>query len=263
MYISRRVFRYNLDFELYEGGQIKDVEIEDHKKRINGFECPWNSFQVSLYTLFISNVSIFFAVILPEMHYQIINGLLIIPMLITCAMATYINPEDPTVEEQRRVEAKGFTFDGSRFDYFCNICKANVLEGSKHCRNCNKCVMKFDHHCRWLNTCVGCKNYKEFFSFLLLSDTWIIYNLVLFIMELVYNKDLSMAMFVVLIAAAFSNIFVCLPLTELIRFHLSIIYTGITTLDYLKAQDDTKRVSKVNVRKTQADKINQVQNLSR
>ena len=97
----RQEFQNNLDYVLYEGGQdhIRDDEIEDHKKRVHGFECPWNSFQVSLYTLFISNLTIFFAIILPEMQFQIINGLLIVPMLITCGMATYINPEDPVVEE--------------------------------------------------------------------------------------------------------------------------------------------------------------------
>ena len=91
--------QHNLDYVLFEGGQLRDDEIEDHKKRLNGFECPWNSFQVSLYSLLISNTTIFWAIVIPEMQFQIINGLLIVPMLITCIMATYINPEDPIVEE--------------------------------------------------------------------------------------------------------------------------------------------------------------------
>lgn len=88
---------YLLDFDLYEGGNIREDEIENHKKRVHGFECPWNVFQVSLYTLFISNMTIFFAIILPEMHFQIINLLLVVPMVITCILATYLNPEDPVV----------------------------------------------------------------------------------------------------------------------------------------------------------------------
>ena len=88
---------YLLDFDLYEGGNIREDEIENHKKRVHGFECPWNMFQVSLYTLFISNMTIFFAIILPEMHFQIINLLLVVPMVITCILATYLNPEDPVV----------------------------------------------------------------------------------------------------------------------------------------------------------------------
>lgn len=59
-----------------------------------------------------------------------------------------------------------------------------------------------------------------------------------------------MVIYLVLIAAALSNIIACLPLTELIRFHVKIIYQGITTLDYLKLKDETKKVSKVIVRKT-------------
>ena len=90
---------YLLDFDLYEGGNIREDEIENHKKRVHGFECPWNVFQVSLYTLFISNMTIFFAIILPEMHFQIINLLLVVPMVITCILATYLNPEDPVVQE--------------------------------------------------------------------------------------------------------------------------------------------------------------------
>ena len=110
--------------------------------------------------------------------------------------------------------------------------------------------MKFDHHCRWLNTCVGWKNYKEFFTFLILSDTWVIFNLVLIILELVHNEDLPIVKYVVLIAAAISNIIACLPLSELIRFHIQIIYQGISTLDYLRQNDETKKESKVNVRKS-------------
>lgn len=116
--------------------------------------------------------------------------------------------------------------------------------------------MKFDHHCRWLNTCVGSKNYKEFFSFLILSDTWVIYNLVLIILELVNNEDLTTTKFVLLIAAAVSNIIACIPLSELIRFHIQIIYQGISTLDYLRQNDEVSKVSKVNVRKTHVEKVN-------
>lgn len=93
---------------LYEGGiNIREDEIEYHKKRIHGFECPWNIFQVSLYLLFITDLVIFFGLIKPEIHFQILNLVLIAPMAVTCVLATYRNPEDPVVIEQKRVEASG------------------------------------------------------------------------------------------------------------------------------------------------------------
>ena len=88
---------YIQESELHEGGNIRKLEIEEHKYRVHGFEWPWNEFQISLYTLFISNVTIFFAILRTELHFQIVNVLLIIPMVITCFLATYLNPEDPVV----------------------------------------------------------------------------------------------------------------------------------------------------------------------
>ena len=78
-------------------------------------------------------------------------------------------------------------FDGSNYEYECDICETHVSETAKHCGACNRCVNDFDHHCRWLNNCVGAANYKLFFRLIIvvffitllhnLTNIAVIYNL--------------------------------------------------------------------------------------
>lgn len=68
-------------------------------------------------------------------------------------------------------------FDGTNYEFECDICETHVHESSKHCGSCNRCVDQFDHHCRWINNCVGRKNYTLFFR-LIIS---------VFLMSLVHN----------------------------------------------------------------------------
>ena len=58
-------------------------------------------------------------------------------------------------------------FDGSAYEFECDICETAVSTTSKHCGSCNRCVEGFDHHCRWLNNCVGKKNYLLFFRLII------------------------------------------------------------------------------------------------
>ena len=79
-------------------------------------------------------------------------------------------------------------FDGSKYEYECDICETHVSDTAKHCGSCNRCVDEFDHHCRWLNNCVGKANYKLFFRLIVtvffmtlmhnLTNIYVIYNLV-------------------------------------------------------------------------------------
>ncbi len=60
-------------------------------------------------------------------------------------------------------EAQGLRFDGTQYEYLCEVCDSHVLTSAKHCGQCNRCVNEFDHHCRWINNCVGQQNYRYFF----------------------------------------------------------------------------------------------------
>ena len=77
--------------------------------------------------------------------------------------ATWADSSDPTIRAQRICEAKYERFDGSKYEFMCEICDTHVLNSAKHCGACNRCVNEFDHHCRWINNCVGAKNYIWFF----------------------------------------------------------------------------------------------------
>lgn len=50
---------------------------------------------------------------------------------------------------------------------------------ARHCHDCDKCVRKFDHHCHWLGTCVGERNHAQFWMYLLLELTHLVWSLLI------------------------------------------------------------------------------------
>lgn len=86
-------------------------------------------------------------------------------------VSTLADPSDPTIRAQRICEARYERFDGSKYEFMCEICDTHVQNSAKHCGACNRCVSNFDHHCRWINNCVGGKNYLQFFRLIIAAFT--------------------------------------------------------------------------------------------
>ena len=97
--------------------------------------------------------------------YFVISSLVVYFWYIT----TKADPSDPTIRAQRLAALNDEWFDGSPYEYMCEVCETHVLEGSKHCGTCNRCVNEFDHHCFWINNCVGIKNYKDFYRLIIVA----------------------------------------------------------------------------------------------
>ncbi|XP_047316591.1 probable protein S-acyltransferase 19 [Impatiens glandulifera] len=135
---------------------------------------------------------------------------------------------------------------------YCTLCEAEVRKFSKHCRSCDKCVDGFDHHCRWLNNCVGRKNYITFISLMAISIVWLVIEVGIGITVFVRcftNKTsmeteivdrlgdgFSRAPFATVVAICTSvSVLACVPLGELLFFHIILIRKGITTYEYVVA----------------------------
>uniref|UniRef100_A0A1D1YVQ3 S-acyltransferase n=1 Tax=Anthurium amnicola TaxID=1678845 RepID=A0A1D1YVQ3_9ARAE len=135
---------------------------------------------------------------------------------------------------------------------FCTLCNAEVHRFSKHCRSCDKCVDGFDHHCRWLNNCIGRKNYITFLSLMAMSLVWLLVECGIGIAVLVrcftgkkaveiqmierLGNGFSLAPFATVVALCTSvSLLACLPLGELLLFHILLIKKGITTYEYVVA----------------------------
>lgn len=132
-----------------------------------------------------------------------------------------------------------------------------MQKASKHCRSCDRCVEGFDHHCKWLNNCVGSKNYRGFFSLVLITCGMIAQQLAVGAYLLAisvlrpeevaarladfYGGSLGLTAF-----RAVQGTFMALSLPpvlllgELLCFHMLLIAKGMSTYEYIMAQRELK-----------------------
>jgi hypothetical protein len=65
--------------------------------------------------------------------------------------------------------------------HFCRRCQIKVKRGTRHCRECDVCVEGYDHHCPWTSKCIGKGNIIQFYVFLGMVPTFLIYIFLAFL----------------------------------------------------------------------------------
>ena len=152
-------------------------------------------------------------------------------------------------------------FDGSGYEFECEICNTHVSDTSKHCGACNRCVDDFDHHCRWLNNCVGRANYKLFFHLIILvfmmslmhniTNGFVIYHLATASSPTVqshedtYTTVLLVEFEIIIAIACFFNLLALLFLGHLTVFHIMLQRRQMTTFEYIRWKANVTRKSKI------------------
>jgi hypothetical protein len=161
------------------------------QRRINGFSLPLYYVQiiailVILFLILMNYLTL--CVNIPTNPWQwlsiVISSVIILPFLIIFIIIILMDPAEDSVINQDRGPRSDFNRQMHQHvitNLYCHVCDVHVSSQAKHCSSCNKCIHSFDHHCIWLNTCIGGKNYRFFFSMLILI---VIGTLVIFINSL-------------------------------------------------------------------------------
>jgi hypothetical protein len=234
-------------------------------RRKNGFEYPWDALQIATWTLFPLILVHYFAFLYFLLWNALAAKIVITVVFIIFAISTgifayltcNIDPADPVLC------VFGFDHPADQTIH-CYLCETNVHSSSKHCRYCDKCVQRFDHHCKWLNTCVGEKNYRYFLgiivSVFLLTLTSFTISSALMIESFVDTRHFmhrvhhdnrfehylgspisqhAVQSLLVVSVAIFLAIFGML--IQLGGFHVMLLWRGITTYDFIIAEQKRQR----------------------
>jgi hypothetical protein len=139
---------------------------------------------------------------------------------------------------------------------FCKKCDACKPPRAHHCHVCDTCVSNMDHHCSWINNCVGKNNVRYFVLFLLYTSVGCLYSTL--VATAVLWKDVvgrktviqalsSMATPQVALAKIgqstvaavfFTSLFVFIAVGVLFVWHLHLVLTAQTTIEYYVNQEE-------------------------
>lgn len=222
----------------------------------NGFTLPFSGFQILAWLMTLILAAGFYALMLPVLEREIkimqavLYSLLLILTGIFGFLATYIDPTDDTVYEERKARECSEPFDSSNYSKVCRVCKTHVKLKSKHCGECDRCVENFDHHCKWLNNCIGEKNYTHFFVLIIALELMVIDQLAIGVYILVeffrknsiansVNRIYSLsdisspAYAAVILTICILSLTVLIALAHLIALHVWLRLKKMTTYDYI------------------------------
>ena len=120
-------------------------------RRVNGFQRPFNRYQIYSWSLFPVIIVHYFGLLFPflgSITAQVIVTLIFlicfISALLTGYYSCYIDPCDDALLLEDTAPPEN---DNNDENVYCYLCETNVDITSKHCRYCDKCIVGFDHHC--------------------------------------------------------------------------------------------------------------------
>ena len=124
----------------------------------------------------------------------------------------------------------------------CARCNRVKPDRCHHCRLCDQCVLKMDHHCPWVANCVGFFNYKYFFLmvtygmlalWLFMATFWMA-----LVVELRDDENHVGYTFFVTVVYLLCGV-LCIALTLFWFFHIHLITSAITTVEFCEKRTRT------------------------
>ena len=216
------------------------------KKKIYAGSQYYYSFGTVLYLL-IYGISFIIFVILNQdslakkIIYLFFYTIFLIIVIIFCLICAFTDPGVIPINSLTANELKNanccsnnrvFYINGLRHRVrFCYTCQIIRPLGVSHCKTCNICVEKFDHHCPWVGNCIGKNNYKYFFIFLILLNTFFIITLISSLCFIIFHKKYISIYIVIL------SVLTMLFITTLLIYHIKFTCRNMTTYSNLKMKD--------------------------
>lgn len=117
----------------------------------------------------------------------------------------------------------------------CKWCLHYKPDRTHHCRICRACVLKMDHHCPWIANCVGWKNHKFFMLFIFYSAVLSIFlaaTMFESVLKVLAQPVASFEHLFLLLFGETLDFFVGLVVTGFLLFHLYLIFSGMTTIEF-------------------------------
>ena len=216
------------------------------KKKIYAGSQYYYSFGTVLYLLIYGISFIIFVILEQEsMSKKLISLILytiyLIIVIFFCLICAFTDPGVIPINSLTANELKNanccsnnrvFYINGIRHRIrFCYTCQIIRPIGSSHCKTCNICVEKFDHHCPWVGNCIGKNNYKYFFIFLILLNTFYIITLISSLCFIIFHKKLIPIYIVIL------SVLTMLFITTLFIYHARFTCRNMSTYSNLKMKD--------------------------